>query len=101
MPIAKASGFSPHQPVEMVHVPNPTSLTRTSVPGKSLYFMISALVEQFRRGACEISDYDIGASAPDTEQRIHHHALAFDPAAIGGCLNHSVLPTHLVRGDGK
>src|SRR5690242_11469479 len=39
MSTASASVLSPHQPVEMVHVPNPTSLTRMSVPGKVLYFM--------------------------------------------------------------
>jgi hypothetical protein len=31
--------LSPHQPVEIVHVPKPTSLTRTSVFGKVRYLM--------------------------------------------------------------
>src|SRR4051794_7978379 len=39
MPTASASVFSPHQPVEIVQVPKPTSETVTSVPGKVLYFM--------------------------------------------------------------
>src|ERR1700704_4870594 len=36
---ASASLLSPHQPVETVQVPKPTSLTRTSVLGNSRYFI--------------------------------------------------------------
>ncbi|HMI56911.1 MAG TPA: hypothetical protein VK511_02585 [Gemmatimonadaceae bacterium] len=37
--IACSSVTSPHQPVESVQSPKPTSLTRTPVPGKVRYFM--------------------------------------------------------------
>jgi hypothetical protein len=39
MATASSSLFSPHQPVDMVHVPKPTSLTEIDVPGKVLYRM--------------------------------------------------------------
>ena len=39
MPTASLSDFSPHQPVEIVQVPKPTSLTEIEVPGNTRYFM--------------------------------------------------------------
>src|SRR5205085_12640522 len=42
---ASASLRSPHQPVDSVQVPKPTSDTLTSAPGKFLYLIDSNLVE--------------------------------------------------------
>src|SRR5579862_3101411 len=43
MATASSSLFSPHQPVEVVHRPKPTSLTVTSLFGYVRYFMFSLL----------------------------------------------------------
>src|ERR1043165_4881781 len=56
--------------------------------------------KQPSRLAREVSDDDVGARAPYAEERVHHDALAIDPSAIGSRVNHSVLATDLVRGDG-
>src|SRR5258705_3940390 len=122
---ASASVFSPHQPVETVQVPKPTSLTLTSVLGKTRYFMAvkaggnesglcrpepeftpraasglrtTSTAEQPRRVQREIRDDHVGAGAADAEQALHHRAVAVDPSALGGRLNPNELATHLVRG---
>src|ERR1700722_2034665 len=86
MAIASASLISPHHPVETVHVPNPTSLTRTSVPGNVRYRMLlPAAPPQHPRGRRgEISQNTIGPGPPDADQRLHHRPLAIDPSPLGG-----------------
>src|SRR4051812_48181545 len=101
MPIASASVFSPHHPVEMVQVPKPTSLTRMSVPGKTRYFMIASWKNSAQQARCcggEIRDDHIRSRAANAEQALHHHALTIDPATLGRRLYHSELAAHLVRG---
>src|SRR5262249_3679062 len=83
----------------MVHVPKPTSLVRMDVPGNMRYFTLMLLLEHARRLAREVCDDDARAGAADGNQRIHHDSIAVDPAALRGRLNHTVLATHLVRGE--
>src|ERR1700722_13439298 len=98
--IASASLISPHHPVETVHVPKPTSLTRRSVPGNVRYRMLlPAAAPQHPRGRRgEIGQNTVGSGAPDPDQRLHHRPLAVDPPTLGSGLNHHVLAANLIRG---
>src|SRR5438105_15356202 len=76
---ASSSLRSPHQPVDSVHVPKPTSDTVTSAPGKFLYLIVSKLAchaarrrETARDFGCKVSDHDVRPCPPDPGERLPH-----------------------------
>src|SRR5687767_5445374 len=106
--IASASVFSPHQPVEIVHVPKPTSLMVTPLVGRMRVFMSNppnatsasraVRAQALRRVHGKIGDDHVGAGATNADERLHHRAISIYPATLGRGPNHSVLATHLIGG---
>ncbi len=59
---------------------------------------VNILGEKLRCIFRVIRQDNAGSSAPDTEQRLHHYAIALDPSILCGGLNHRVFSRDLIRG---
>src|SRR6478672_13121402 len=104
---ASSSLRSPHQPVDSVHVPKPTSDTVTSAPGKFLYLIAFKLAgrarsrrERTRDLGRKVSDHNVRTRSPYAGERLHHHARPIDPATLRRRFDHCILAADLVGDDG-
>ena len=50
--------------------------------------------------ACEVGEDEVGTSALDREQALHHDALAVDPAIETSGLDHGIFATDLIGSQG-
>mmetsp|Transcript_86 Transcript_86/g.223 ORF Transcript_86/g.223 Transcript_86/m.223 type:complete len:212 (+) Transcript_86:90-725(+) len=60
-----------------------------------------ALPDPLAHRGGKIGQDHVRPCAPDPRQRLEHSPPLVEPPPLGGCLDHRVLPAHVVSGDGQ